>query len=136
MPSGRGFWPCCEILRSRPCCFHMRHCFGGNPYSPKIHVHSASLSLDDTVSSFWISTIGEITFNVSISFFSPLFDNNTDISIFYGKKLLFTTITNSFTHDEVVREIMGKAIFPRSSANVKTWVSDKMAKDFNSSAPV
>ncbi|XP_058186819.1 uncharacterized protein LOC131303802 [Rhododendron vialii] len=31
---------------------------------------------------------------------------------------------------------MGKAIFPWSSANVKTWVSDKMAKDFNSSAPV
>ncbi|KAF7148103.1 hypothetical protein RHSIM_Rhsim03G0020100 [Rhododendron simsii] len=31
---------------------------------------------------------------------------------------------------------MAKAIFPRSSANVKTWVSDKMAKDLNSSAPV
>ncbi|XP_058205097.1 uncharacterized protein LOC131319018 isoform X2 [Rhododendron vialii] len=31
---------------------------------------------------------------------------------------------------------MAEAIFPRSSANVKTWVSDKMAKDFNSSAPV
>ncbi|KAG5555688.1 hypothetical protein RHGRI_006364 [Rhododendron griersonianum] len=31
---------------------------------------------------------------------------------------------------------MGKAIFPRSSANVKTWVSDKMAEDFNLSAPV
>ncbi|KAG5555686.1 hypothetical protein RHGRI_006362 [Rhododendron griersonianum] len=136
MPSGRGFWPCCEILRSRPCCFHMHHCFGGNPYSPKIYVHSASLSLDDTVSSFWISTIGEITFNVTISFFSPLFDNNMDISNFYGKKLLSTTVTNSFPHDEVVREKMGKAIFPRSSANVKTWVSDKIAKDFNSSAPV
>ncbi|KAF7149018.1 hypothetical protein RHSIM_Rhsim03G0023200 [Rhododendron simsii] len=31
---------------------------------------------------------------------------------------------------------MAEAIFPRSSANVKTWVSGKMAKDFNSSAPV
>ncbi|KAG5555687.1 hypothetical protein RHGRI_006363 [Rhododendron griersonianum] len=31
---------------------------------------------------------------------------------------------------------MAKAIFPRSSANVKTQVSDKMAKDLNSSAPV
>ncbi|KAI8562235.1 hypothetical protein RHMOL_Rhmol03G0019000 [Rhododendron molle] len=31
---------------------------------------------------------------------------------------------------------MGKAIFPRSSTNVKTRVSDKMAKDFNLSAPV
>lgn len=39
----------------------------GNTYSPKIQVHSASLSLDDAVSSSWITTIGEITFNVSIS---------------------------------------------------------------------
>ncbi|KAF7146889.1 hypothetical protein RHSIM_Rhsim03G0022700 [Rhododendron simsii] len=31
---------------------------------------------------------------------------------------------------------MAKAIFPRSSANIKTWVLDKMAKDLNSSAPV
>ncbi|KAF7147716.1 hypothetical protein RHSIM_Rhsim03G0021900 [Rhododendron simsii] len=31
---------------------------------------------------------------------------------------------------------MAKAIFSRSTANVKTWVSDKTAKDLNSSAPV
>ncbi|KAI8562234.1 hypothetical protein RHMOL_Rhmol03G0018900 [Rhododendron molle] len=31
---------------------------------------------------------------------------------------------------------MSKVIFPQSSANVKTWVSDKMAKDLNSSALV
>ncbi|KAF7147658.1 hypothetical protein RHSIM_Rhsim03G0023000 [Rhododendron simsii] len=53
-----------------------------------------------------------------------------------GKKLLSTTVIDSFPHDEAVQEKMGKAIFPRSSANVRTWVSVKMAKDFNSSAPV
>ncbi|KAF7149067.1 hypothetical protein RHSIM_Rhsim03G0022800 [Rhododendron simsii] len=31
---------------------------------------------------------------------------------------------------------MAEAFFPRSSANVKTWVSGKMAKDFHSSALV
>ncbi|KAI8562232.1 hypothetical protein RHMOL_Rhmol03G0018700 [Rhododendron molle] len=68
---------------------------GGNPYGPKIHVHSTSLSLDDAVSSSWIAIIGEITFNLSISFFPPMFDNNTDVSIFYGKKLLSLGFVNS-----------------------------------------
>ncbi|KAF7147722.1 hypothetical protein RHSIM_Rhsim03G0023100 [Rhododendron simsii] len=45
-------------------------------------------------------------------------------------------VTDSFPHNEAVREKMAKAIFPRLSANVKTWVSDKMAKDLNSSALV
>ncbi|KAF7148259.1 hypothetical protein RHSIM_Rhsim03G0020000 [Rhododendron simsii] len=108
----------------------------GDPYSPKIHVQSAFLSLNDDVSSAQISTLGEITFNVSKSSFSTLFHNNTKVSLFYRKQLLSTTVTDSFPHDKAVREKMAKAVFPRSSTNVKRWVSDKMAKDLNSSAPV
>ncbi|KAG5547118.1 hypothetical protein RHGRI_012967 [Rhododendron griersonianum] len=117
---------------------------GGDAYSPDVRVQTASLSLDHDVSSSRISTAGEVAFNLSISFFSPLFDNATEVSVFYRKELLSRTVTDSFPRDTgcscpcdgTVRERTAKAVFPQSSADVGTRVSDKMAGDLNSSSPV
>ncbi|KAF7142986.1 hypothetical protein RHSIM_Rhsim05G0014200 [Rhododendron simsii] len=117
---------------------------GGDAYSPDIRVQTAYLSLDHDVSSSRISTAGEVTFNLSITFFSPSFDNATEVSVFYRKELLSKTVTDSFPRDTAcscpcdgtVRERTAKAVFPRSSVDVGTRVSDKMAGDLNSSSPV
>lgn len=117
---------------------------GGDAYSPDIRVQTASLSLDHDVSSSRISTAGEVTFNLSITFYAPLFDNATEVSVFYRKELLSKTVTDTFPRDMAcscpcdgtVRARISRAVFPWSSADVGTRVSEKMAGDLNSSAPV
>ncbi|KAF7142999.1 hypothetical protein RHSIM_Rhsim05G0014100 [Rhododendron simsii] len=112
---------------------------GGDPYSPEIRVQTAFLSLDHNLSSSRISTAGEITFNLSLTFFSPQFDNATEVLVFHRKELLATTVTDTFPRDTAsspcngtVREKMAKAVFPRS----ETRVSDDTAGDLSSSKPV
>lgn len=104
-----------------------------DPYGPEIYIQAVSFSLHN-ISSAYVTTKGEITFNVTkpLDCAVPMY-GDIGVSIFYEKEHLSMTIMEPFTQMEM-NHTMAKALFPSKISPIETWVAKRIAWNFTSNS--